>query len=47
MEYKIVTRGPFEKTEKFEIRLNELAMSGWRVITSHGDLSLVMGKAKH
>lgn len=47
MEYKIINRGPFEKVEKFEIRLNELAMSGWRVITNHGDLAVIMGKQKH
>lgn len=47
MQYKIVHRGPFEKIEKFEMRINELAMSGWRVITSFGDLHLVLGKGKH
>jgi len=47
MEYKIVSRGPFEKVEKFQMRLNEMAMSGWRVITTHGDLSIIMGKQKH
>lgn len=47
MEYKIINRGPFEKVEKFEQRINELARSGWRVITNHGDLSLVLGKEKH
>lgn len=47
MQYKIITRGPFEKVEKFEMRLNEMALSGWRVITCHGDLGVILGKQKH
>jgi len=46
MEYKIIQKGPFEKVEKFERRLNELSMSGWRVVTSLGDFYLVLGKQK-
>ncbi|GHE68203.1 MULTISPECIES: hypothetical protein [Roseivirga] len=47
MQYKILQKGPFEKLEKFEKRLNELAMSGWRVVTSMGDFYLVLGKEKY
>lgn len=47
MQYKIIQKGPFEKLDKFEKRLNELAMSGWRVVTSLGDFYLVLGKDKY
>lgn len=47
MQYKIIQKGPFEKLDKFEKRLNELAMSGWRVVTSLGDFYLVLGKEKY
>lgn len=47
MEYKIISRGPFEKVDKFEMRLNEMARWGWRVIAPYGDVSFVMGKPKH
>ena len=47
MKYKIIQKGPFEKVEKFEERLNEMAMSGWRIVTSLGDFYLVLGKEKY
>lgn len=47
MQYKIIQKGPFEKVEKFEKRLNELAQSGWRVIAGLGDFYLVLGKEKY
>ncbi len=48
MQYKLVTKGAFEKPEKFEKRLNELAAQGWRVITSMTQGAyLVLGKEKY
>ncbi|MFT6871097.1 MAG: hypothetical protein ACJAVN_000094 [Roseivirga sp.] len=48
MEYKLITKGPFEKAEKFEKRLNVMAAQGWRVITSMTQGAyLVLGKDKH
>ena len=48
MQYKLISKGPFEKPEKFEKRLNEMAMSGWRVITSMTQGAyLVLGKDKY
>ena len=48
MEYKLSTKGPFEKAEKFEKRLNGMASQGWRVITSMTQGAyLVLGKDKH
>ena len=48
MQYKLISKGPFEKPEKFEKRLNEMAMSGWRVITSMTqEAYLVLGKDKY
>ncbi|MHA7101846.1 hypothetical protein BXY85_2858 [Roseivirga pacifica] len=47
MQYKIIQKGPFEKVEKFEKKLNEMAMSGWRIVASLGDFYLVLGKDKH
>jgi len=48
MEYKLISRSPFEKTQKFEKRLNDMASQGWRVITSMTQGSfLVMGKEKY
>ena len=48
MEYKLLTKGPFENLKKFEKRINELAVRGWRVITtlSSGHV-LVLGKERH
>lgn len=46
MQYKLFGQGPFEKAEKFEKRLNEMAAKGWRVITNHGT-HLVLGKEKY
>lgn len=34
MEYKLVSKGAFENIEKFEKRLNGMAVQGWRVITN-------------
>ena len=48
MEYKIVHKKAFEKTETFEKRLNKMAIEGWRVITSFTNEGyLVMGKEKY
>ncbi len=48
MQYKLVNKGPFEKVEKFEKRLNELSAQGWRVITSMTQGAyLVLGKEKY
>ena len=48
MQYKLIKKGPFEKQEKFEKRLNEMAMSGWRVVTNmQGGEYLVLCKDKH
>ncbi len=48
MQYKLITKGPFEKVEKFEIRLNELSLQGWRVITNMSQGAyLVLGKEKY
>lgn len=48
MKYKLVQKGPFEKAEKFENRLNQLAMEGWRVITNMSQGAyLVLGKEKY
>ncbi len=48
MQYKLISKGPFEKPEKFERRLNEMASQGWRVITSMTQGAyLVMGKDKY
>lgn len=48
MQYKLIQKGPFEKKEKFEQKLNSLALEGWRVITSmsNGEY-LVLGKEKY
>jgi len=48
MQYQLIVKGPFEKTEKFEKRLNEMSAQGWRVITSMTQGAyLVMGKEKY
>lgn len=48
MQYKLITKGPFEKVEKFERRLNELSAQGWRVITNMSQgAHLVLGKEKY
>jgi len=47
MEYKIFKQKAFESSEKTEKRLNEMAMQGWRVITSMSQGAyLVLGKGK-
>lgn len=48
MKYKLIAKGPFEKAEKFEARLNQMAMEGWRVITNMSQGAyLVLGKEKY
>ena len=48
MQYKLIQKGPFEKAEKFERRLNEMAAQGWRVITNMSQGAyLVMGKERY
>jgi len=48
MKYKLISKGPFEKAEKFEARLNQMAMEGWRVVTSMSQGAyLVLGKEKY
>ena len=48
MQYKVVSKGAFESVEKFEQKLNKLAMEGWRVITNFSSgVYLIMGKEKH
>lgn len=48
MTYKILTKGPFENIQKFEQRLNQMSMEGWRVITSMSSgMYLVLGKEKY
>ncbi|MFY0592669.1 hypothetical protein [Roseivirga sp.] len=48
MEYKLIAKGGFESTAKFEKRLNALSAQGWRVITSMTQGAfLVLGKEKH
>lgn len=47
MQYQILQKGPFEKVEKFEKRINEMSMSGWRVICAVADFHLLMGKDKY
>ena len=47
MQYKILHKGPFEKVEKFEKRLNEMAMSGWRVKAALGDFYIILEKGKY
>ncbi|WP_157608580.1 hypothetical protein [Roseivirga seohaensis] len=48
MEYKIIHKGPFEKIESFEKKLNALATSGWRIVTSYsGGAYLILGRSKH
>ncbi len=48
MEYKLLHKGPFEKIDTFQKRLNALSANGWRVITSFaGGAYLVLGKEKH
>lgn len=47
MQYKVIQKGPFERIEKFEQKLNELAMSGWRVVTVVSDIYVILGKEKH
>ncbi|WP_420387326.1 hypothetical protein [Roseivirga sp.] len=47
MQYKIIQKGPFEKVEKFQVRLNQLAMEGWRVVTVMSDIYLILGKEKY
>lgn len=48
MQYKLIHKGPFEKVIKFEKKLNERSVQGWRVITSmsQGEF-LVLGKDKN
>ncbi|WP_176723384.1 hypothetical protein [Roseivirga misakiensis] len=47
MEYKLVAKGAFEKTETFEKRLNAMAAQGWRVITNMSQGAyLLLGKGK-
>lgn len=48
MQYKLISKGPFEKTEKFEKRLNDMSAQGWRVITNMSQGAfLVLGKDKY
>lgn len=48
MEYKIIYKGGFEKIESFEKKLNAMATSGWRVVTSYSNGAyLIMGRSKH
>lgn len=35
--YKLVSKGVFERTAKFEEKLNALAAQGWRIISSGAD----------
>jgi len=47
MQYKIINKGPFEKIEKFQDRLNQLAMEGWRVVSVMSDIYVILGKEKY
>ncbi|WP_323756715.1 hypothetical protein [Roseivirga sp.] len=48
MEYKIIYKGAFEKMESFEKKLNAMATSGWRVVTSYSNGAyLILGRSKH
>ena len=47
MQYKVIQKGPFERIEKFEQKLNELAMVGWRVVTVVSDIYVILGKEKY
>ncbi len=48
MEYKILVKGPFEKIDKFEKKLNEHALRGWRVVTTFtSGYAIILGKERH
>lgn len=47
MQYKIIHKGGFEKIEKFQDRLNQLAMEGWRVVSVMSDIYVILGKEKY
>lgn len=47
MQYKIIQKGAFEKIEKFQDRLNQLALEGWRVVTIMSDIYVILGKEKY
>ena len=47
MQYKVIQKGPFERIEKFEQKLNELALEGWRVVTVVSDIYVILGKEKY
>jgi hypothetical protein len=47
--YKIVKKGLFESNDKFEKRLDLLALEGWKafsIATDHSTLSVLMEKEK-
>jgi hypothetical protein len=39
--YKIVSKGVFERTSKFEERLNQMAAEGWRVVSSSTESGVI------
>lgn len=44
-KYQFITKGAFEKSAKFEKRLNELASSGWHAVSmasDHGQITVLM-----
>ena len=48
-KYKFIKRKGFEKMEKFEARINEMATNGWRVVNftqDHGGLVALMEKIR-
>lgn len=42
-QYKVIRKGPFERYQKFEERLNALYLEGWRAISmSHQGAQMVV-----
>lgn len=47
--YKIISKGVFEKTSKFEDKINQMASEGWRVVSSSmesGALYVIMERER-
>ncbi|MFT4757556.1 MAG: hypothetical protein ACI91R_002211 [Vicingaceae bacterium] len=41
IQYKLLTKGMFEKRKTFEERLNSMALEGWRAVSMASESSLV------
>jgi hypothetical protein len=48
-QYRIITKGMFEKKKTFEEKLNSMALEGWRAVSlssENGLVSVLMEKSR-